>query len=65
MLGFDDANRNLYNAALRVYGVFWIFYFWVVFALFDAQITSEMTLESVTHRVQTFKDVLAEPGIKV
>ena len=37
-LGFDDVNRSLYNAALRILGLFWIFYFWVVFNLFSAQV---------------------------
>ena len=29
LLGFDDVNRALHNAALRLMGLFWIFYFWV------------------------------------
>ena len=38
-MGFDDVNRSLYNAALRILGLFWIFYFWIVFNLFSAQVS--------------------------
>ena len=37
-VGFDDVNRSLYNVALRILGLFWVIYFWIIFNLFSAQV---------------------------
>ena len=58
LLGFDDVNRALHNAALRLMGLFWIFYFWVIFTLFSAQLTSNLTVGKMPRRVETFHDLL-------
>ena len=64
LLGFDDVNRALHNAALRLLGLFWIFYFWVIFTLFSAQLTSNLTVGKMPRRVETFHDLLLGPGLK-